>query len=82
VIIFANSYGGVWDPGQSNAVDPSTGKQITESGDYASDVYDIAGQAPTWTEVYGGRDTAHDVTVNTAFIAQLGNGYFTGVTPV
>jgi len=76
VIIFANSYGGVWDPGKSNAVDPSTGKQITED-DYACNVYDIAGQAPTWTEVYGG----WKITVNTAFIVQLSNGYFTGITP-
>ena len=82
VVIFANSFGGVWDPGQSNAEDPSTGGQVTESEGYASDVYDVAGQTPTSAEVYGGWSADHDVTVDTAFIAQLSNGYFIGITPV
>ena len=78
VIIFANSFGGVWDPGQNNAVDPSTGKTISEN-DYASDVYDIAGQAPTSAEVYGGWGNGSQ-TVKTAFTAQLTNGLFVGIT--
>jgi len=80
VVIFANSYGGVWDPGQSNAVDPSAGTQVTENEGYASDVYDVAGQTPTSEEVYGGWNVVHDVTVNTAFVAQLSNGYFIEIT--
>jgi hypothetical protein len=79
VIIFANSFGGVWDPGQNNAVDPSTGKTISEN-DYASDVYDIAGQAPTSAEVYGGWGNGSQ-TVKTAFTAQLTNGLFVGIMP-
>ncbi|MEZ0346097.1 MAG: hypothetical protein ABWK01_06075, partial [Infirmifilum sp.] len=53
IVVFANSYGGTWDPGKNNAYDPNTGKTISES-DYASNVYDIAGQTPTSSEVYGG----------------------------
>ncbi|ABL78334.1 hypothetical protein [Thermofilum pendens] len=75
IVVFANSFGGIWDPGENKAVDPSTGKTITNN-DYASDVYDIAGQAPTSAEVYGNQDT-----VKTAFVASTSGGLFVGVSP-
>ncbi len=65
VITFANSFGGIWDPGKNNAYDPATGKTITEN-DYASNAYDVAGQSPTWEELYGGWATG-DYTVDTSF---------------
>jgi len=43
-IMFANSYGSIWDPGNNNAYDPRTGTCINEDI-YASNIYDIAGQA-------------------------------------
>ncbi|MEZ0346419.1 MAG: hypothetical protein ABWK01_07700, partial [Infirmifilum sp.] len=55
-----------------NAYDPNTGKTISES-DYASNVYDIAGQTPTSSEVYGGWGSGSQ-TVSTSFTATLSNG--------
>jgi len=52
-VVFANNYGGIWDPGKYGAYDPTTGIYISEDY-YASNVYDVFGQAPTWKEVYGG----------------------------
>jgi len=72
VIMFANSYGGIWDPGDNNAYDPQTGTYIDENA-YASNVYDVAGQSPTKNEVWGGWSSG-DYTVNTSIVATILNG--------
>ena len=70
--VFANSYGGIWDPGKNNAYDPARGIYINEDI-YASNIYDVFGQAPTWEEVHGGWNGG-DYTVNFYITAHLQNG--------
>jgi len=72
VVMFANNYGNTWDPGKNNAYDPQTGTYISD-GTYASNVYDVAGQTPTSSEVWGGWSSG-DYTVNTSIVVTLING--------
>ena len=71
-VVFANNYGGIWDPGKNGAYNPDADTYITEDY-YASNVYDIFGQAPTWEEVYGGWSNG-DYTVNYYVKIQLQGG--------
>ena len=77
-VVFANNYGGVWDPGKNNAYDPVNGRYITEN-DYASNVYDVFGQAPTSAEVYGGWNGG-DYTVDSYVRVVLDNGRIVAAT--
>jgi len=69
--MLANNYGGIWDLGKNNAYDPQTGTYINEDI-YASNIYDIAGQAPTQNEVWS-RWSSGDYTVNTSIVIVLVN---------
>jgi len=76
-VVFANNYGGIWDPGKNGAYDPGTGTYITDDY-YASNVYDVFGQAPTWEEVYGGWSNG-DYAVNHYVKIRLQGGRIVGV---
>ncbi len=43
VVVFANEYGGIWDPYRHDATD-----EYGSSCNVGSDVYDVAGQSPTY----------------------------------
>lgn len=70
-IMFANNYGSIWDPGKNNAYDPLTGTYINEDV-YATNIYDIAGQAPTQNEVWG-KWSSGNYTVNTSIVIVVVN---------